>query len=102
MFVIVEKNKNIIMNMGNKLDYMDNGYPRLIEENIAFPTEMVNVLEIETIPEEVVPARYCYTAEDGFYANPDWKEPNPYGVSDEQYNNIIDDYTASLIEQGLL
>ena len=27
---------------------------------------------------------------------------NPYGISDETYNNIIDDYTMQLIEEGAI
>ena len=27
---------------------------------------------------------------------------NPYGIDDTTYNNIIDDYTVSLVEGGLL
>ena len=27
---------------------------------------------------------------------------NPYGISDETYNNIIDDYTLQLIEEGAI
>lgn len=102
MFIITNKEGNEVLMMGAKLDHMENGYPRLIEENVAFVTEQVDVHEIETVPEEVTAGKYCYTEEEGFYVNPNWREPNPYGVSDEQYNAIIDDYTASLIEEGLL
>ena len=103
MFIITEKEHNIIIMMGKELDYMEvNGYPRLVEEDVAFPTEMVNVHEVETVPEEVEDGKYCYTEAEGFYANPDWREPNPYNVTEEVYNAIIDDYTATLIEQGLL
>ena len=29
--------------------------------------------EVESVPEDFVPNKYRYTAEDGFYANPDYK-----------------------------
>ena len=77
MYIITEKNRKEILGMGKCLDYMENGYPRLIEENIAFPTEMVDIYEVETVPEEVELFKYCYDTEQGFYFNPDWREPTP-------------------------
>ena len=81
MFYIItikdnEEQKHAILDWDTKLDYMPNGYPRLVNKNIAFPTEMVFVNEYNgEIPVEVIPSKYCYTAEDGFYKNPNWHEP---------------------------
>ena len=55
--------------MGAELDYLENGYPRLVQENVAFPTDMVNVYEVENIQEGVEVEKYCYTPEKGFYKN---------------------------------
>ena len=101
MFIITvkEDNSNRIMMMGEHLDYMSNGYPRLIDENVAFPTEMVDVHEVESVPSEVMPEKYCYTESDGFYINPDYIEPDPtntYGIPDDVYHAIIDDYTSEI------
>ena len=73
-YVIAVKSDNRILAMGAKLDYMDNGYPRLVEENVAFPTELVNVYGLVEVPEEVVPEKYCYDGNE-FTLNPNYEEP---------------------------
>ena len=102
MIVITSKETNVYLMSGTHLDYMDNGYPRLIDENTAFPTEMVNVYENVTISEEVVPEKYCYTPEKGFYLNPNYVEPNKYGIPDETLESIQADYTEQLITEGVI
>ena len=105
LITIKEDNSNRITMMGESLDYMSNGYPRLVNENVAFPDWMVYVHEIESVPSEVIPEKYCYTESDGFYINPNWVEPdatNTYGIPDETYHQILDDYTMQLIEEGAI
>lgn len=99
MYLITDKNSNTIFAYGKKLEYQSNGYPLLVEEKMAFNIDIVNVHEVETVPAEVIPEKYCYTAEQGFYLNPDYVEPDPtntYGIPDETYHAIIDDYTEEL------
>lgn len=84
MYVVTNKKTNVIMEMGEKMDYMSNGYPRLVNENIAFPTWMVFVNGEEAVdpkipdtivvPDEVEPAKWCYSREKDFYLNPNYKE----------------------------
>ncbi len=33
------------------------------------------IYEVDSIPEDYEPNKYCYTAEQGFYLNPDYAEP---------------------------
>ena len=97
MYLIVNKDNNVVRGYGENLHYWDNGYPILTDENIAFVKEEVDVITIETVPEEVVPYQYCYTEKDGFYKNPNWVEPDPtntYGIPDDIYHAIIDQHTA--------
>ena len=103
MYLIIVKEDNRITAMGKTLDYMSNGYPRLIDENVAFPTELVNVYEVSEVPSDVIPEKYCYTEADGFYINPDWVEPDPtntYGIPDETYHAIINDLTSEVASNG--
>ena len=103
LITIKEDNSNRIRMMGKRLDYMANGYPRLIDENVAFPTEMVDVHEVESVPDEVIPEKYCYTEADGFYLNPNYVEPdatNTYGIPDETYHTIINDITTEVASNG--
>lgn len=74
-FVIVNKHDNKVIAYGNQLDYLENGYPRLIEENVAFPDGMVNVFEVDALPEDYVEGKYLYTEKDGFKVDPNWVRP---------------------------
>ena len=102
MIIIVNKTDHVFMAFGKKLDYMSNGYPRLVDENIAFPTEMVNVFEGVTIPSGVETNKYCYTESEGFTENPNYVEPNKYNIANELLETIQADYTEELIDEGVI
>lgn len=103
MYIVTPKERHDIMAMGAELDHMSNGYPRLVNENIAFPPEMVDIYEVASVPAEVEPAKYCYTPADGFTPNPDYREPSAYDLAPtEVVDAIIDEYTNELIEMGVL
>ena len=53
--------------------------------------------EVDSLPEDYEPNKYCYTESEGFYLNPDFEEP----VSDE-YTSGYDQAVLDLIEQGVL
>ena len=94
MYVITDKKLNVVIDLGETLDYMENGYPRIVEKNVAFPVEMVDVYEVEDIAEGICPIKYCYTNLDGFYLNPSYSEPDPnniYNIPDEIYLQIKED-----------
>ena len=88
MYIITSKNLKSIIGIGAKLDYMSNGYPRLVNENVAFPTEMIDVYEVSYMPEYVEENKYCYTPDQGFFENPNWKEPNKWGIPDDIVQEI--------------
>ncbi|MDU6264200.1 MAG: hypothetical protein E6600_06815 [Anaerocolumna aminovalerica] len=46
----------------------------LEDKNMIVPTEYIFV-DVEDIPDGVVTGKYCYAEEDGFYLDPNWKEP---------------------------
>lgn len=73
-YIITVKEDNRILNMGKHLDYLDNGYPRLIDENVAFPINLVDVYGSVEVPEEAEPEKYCYDGEE-FTLNPNYEEP---------------------------
>lgn len=97
MFIITEKETGKIIMMGSQLDYMSNGYPRLVEENVAFPTDIVNVHEVESIPDGVEEGKYCYTPEYRFYENPDYQEPDSKESVTEQ--EVIDSIIAEVCNE---
>lgn len=103
MFIITDKEnaKDVVIFWGKQLKYQSNGYPVLVEENVAFPTEIVNVYEVDSIPEDLEADKYLYTQERGFELNPYWSESDPeniYGIPDELYHQIKD-ATVNQIQQ---
>ena len=101
MLLIVEKKTNSLLDMDSELDYMDNGYPKLVNRDIAFVADDVEVYTDVDMIENIVPGKYCYTSEQGFFENPDWQEPNPYGIPDELLEQIKND-TVEEIRQEVL
>ena len=104
MFLITSKKDNSVLNCDTELEYMENGYPKLLNENIIFPVNFVNIFNIDKIPEEVITnlSKYCYTEENGFYENPNYEEPNKYGINNELLQQIQDDMLVDLINMGVL
>ena len=77
MFILTDE-KNKVLVMGNRVEYVE-GYPHFVEQNTIYQIDGAVVHEVETVPDGVEPEKYCYTVEQGFYLNPDWKEPtDPY------------------------
>ena len=101
-YVITNVSDDVFLHYGDVLDHMENGYPRLVNEDVAFSTEMVNVFENVTIPEGVEPIKFLYTEKDGFTANPNYVEPNKYGIPDETLKVVQADYTEQLIGEGVI
>ena len=75
-----------------------------------------SLIEMDEISEEVIPYKYCYTSEDGFYENPDYvAPPKPVEVrvndleksttthAELQVETELEvDYRLSMIELGLV
>ena len=75
MYLITNKENDIVFDWGAELDYMENGYPRLVDKNVAFVKEMVNVFENVTLREitqkEIDSFDYCFYGIDwGYYPDP--------------------------------
>lgn len=98
MFIITKKEDDEILMMGRELDYMENGYPRIIDYDVAFYPEYISVNEASEVLEGVEAHKYCYTPEDGFYLNPNYREPNQYGISDELVEQIKNDAITEVEE----
>lgn len=102
MYLITDKKSNYIMGFGNELIYQSNGYPKIVDTGITFLIDDIFVYEIDIIPKHIVTDMYCYTPSKRFYLNPNWKEPNKYGIANELMEDIQADYTAELITQGVI
>lgn len=62
----------------------------------VFPFQLGEVIEIE-VPDYVIPHKYCYTPEQGFYINEVW-----LNSKQQLEQTAIDAYTLELIEGGVL
>lgn len=103
MYIITTKFTYVISGMGNRLEYLENGYPCLTEENISYVVDSFDIHEVSEVPSEVILGKYCYTEEQGFYLNPNWVDPDPtntYGIPDETYHAIINDLTSEVASNG--
>lgn len=75
-FVLTNKNNEII-EISNTYE-LDEEHRNINVDNHAIayaPDEVINVFEVEEIPENVEIAKYCYTEEKGFYENENYVEP---------------------------
>lgn len=98
MHIVTDKKSNVVLSVGTLKEYWANGYPVLTDQNgndCAFVADDTNVYEVAN-REEVTPGEYCYTAELGFFENPDYNEPNPYGLPEELVQQIKDDAIAEV------
>ena len=76
--VISNIENNELIAIGILKEYWSNGYPVIIDMNgqeCAYPTNFTTMYEVEKIPENIEPYKYCYTEADGFYENPNWIDP---------------------------
>lgn len=101
MYIITDTDSARLIAMGTFKEYWPNGYPIITDasgNDCAYPTNFTTMHEVEDIPEDVVPEKYCYTPEDGFCKNLDYVEPNPYGIPEELVDRIKND-AISEVEQ---
>ena len=98
MYVIIDKNDNVILGVGNRLDYAKNGYPMLVETNTQYVAEHVLVREIEIVPDDVNTIKYCYSDEDGLYPNPlvQETETNPWNLPQQIIDEIKEEAIAEV------
>ena len=101
MFIVTVKENSAIspseiLCMGSRLGYLENGYPHLIDENLSFVNDSVDVFDVESVPEGIEPTKYCYTPEKGFYENPNYIEP--VGTEGSKQDVYQQGYEQALID----
>lgn len=79
MTVVTMKDSNeIIAVTKTTSSTVDEGYTRIDDCGFIVKASGYDFSEVDEVPNEVVPYKYCYTAEKGFYINPNWnEEPEP-------------------------
>ena len=96
--IAVGKINNVILSVG-EMEYWDNGYP--IVGGIAYDPEDILLFDVEEVPFDYNAYKYCYSEDAGFYKNPKYVEPNPYGIPDELVERIKNDAITE-VEEAVL
>jgi len=78
MYILTDKNKeneNAIMHISETLNTQEGtGYYLIKNDSIAIPSEFVKgTFEVQEVPANVEEQKYCYTEENGFYKNPNYR-----------------------------
>ena len=100
MFIIKQTDTNIVLDSSDTIEYQPNNYPVVRPGTayaLAYYPNGIEVVEVESIPEDFVPKKYLYT-DNSFVLNPEYTEPNKYGISDELLEQIKND-TITEVQQ---
>ena len=74
MYIITDEN-DVIIHISKTLNYQENGNPLVDNDTRAIAKLLVKeIYKIETVPEKVEASKYCYTKEQGFYKNENYRE----------------------------
>lgn len=115
--VLVDEN-NIVQTIGTiygwgedlhkeEPNFDPNFYKNVVQfdERSGYGIANQQLYELTEVPEDITEPyyRWCYTEEKGFYKNPEYIEPNnEFGIDNDTYNQVIDNYTLELVESGVL
>lgn len=109
MYIFMFDDTNVVLDHYDMCEPHPSGYRVGEHEVIAIPD--IHYAEVDAVPEDFSPFKYCYTAADGFTANPDYKEPEPpletqiarlkTAVADADELNVDQEYRLTLLELGL-
>lgn len=111
MYIITDKNTHEVLYVLENVHEFENGvYSIVNEQGTKFCVTTSKSFDIYdgkiyvhvlNAPDDLIPSKYCYTEEDGLYINPNYTEPDPYGISDELLEQIKND-TVEEIRQEML
>jgi hypothetical protein len=65
--LIVSKSDGSLVYVSNMADVVENG---IDVGGLVFPSQSVDVFEVDVVPDGVTVQTHCYTVADGFFANP--------------------------------
>ena len=106
MFIVTDKRTNVVIAVGECLDYIkENNYPVLVNENIAFPPDVVDIYEgdcSDVCIDDIFMGKFCYNTVSGFYENPRYISPEDAMKQNAEYQAGYDQAILDMIEQGVL
>ena len=86
-YVLTGEN-DVVIHISDTLNYQSNGNVLVDNDTLAIAEYLVkNVYDNVEVPEEIKPNEYCYTKEQGFYKNKDYKR---YYSTEERISALED------------
>lgn len=70
---LLVNDNNILIYVSDVCETVENGF--FVGNNTVFNPAGLHVEEVDTVPDGVIPQKYCYTAADGFVENPNYVDP---------------------------
>lgn len=103
MKTILTNSKNVIIDVGDKLEVLEDRYQldgnrQIMKEyktqyqDGKVEVDVISAFEVE-LPEKVEPQKYCYTEKEGFYKNEEYREY----YSNEQRIQALEEMMNELI-----
>lgn len=93
MTTILTREDNVIIHMTTGTVIEENGMYVSVDEQTKIPQKIAaHKYEVEIVPEEVAPIKYCYV-DDTFSLNPNYKE----FYSDEERISALEDVVNTLL-----
>jgi len=86
--IIVEKELKVLRDIGNSFEETEKSFAN---KNVRYSKSLFDKYQNVDIADDILPIKYCYTPEQGFYENPNWSEPdtsNTFGIPDDVYMAI--------------
>jgi len=87
MKVLTNKITNEILVIGQKADIVSNGIDLggtilgIAVNDGVFVEDLPNIIDVEVVPDEVIPHKYCYTVAHGFVLNQNYSIPESEQIS---------------------
>lgn len=93
MTTILTREDNVIIHMTTGMVIEEDGMYISVDEQLKIPQKIAaHKYEVEIVPEEVAPIKYCYV-DDTFSLNPNYKE----FYSDEERISALEDVVNTLL-----
>lgn len=73
-YIFVDED-DVIFHISETKGYQENGNVLVDDGRLAIPPSLIKeIYELGEVPEEIEVAKYCYTEENGFYKNENYRE----------------------------
>lgn len=99
MFYLLVNKNNVVVYMSTEATIKSDGIH--VGNGVVFADKTLQIKTVDLLPEGIVPQRYCYTNEEGFYLNPSYVDNNNSNELIEKINYIINKVDPVIDENRL-